>query len=117
MVTEKRAAELCRLLALYGVAYAYDNTPIKKDNVLMSSIVCSSRTKRVLEMRYEERSNDGKNEKWYIPTGEWEKATIEDFLVKFPTKQSLVKQREVGKTTIQEFENFIQEHGYNFKGE
>ena len=116
-MTECRARNLAKLLAQYGIPFSYETTPMKKENVLMKSLCMSHRLQRVLELRYEGRENNGRNENWYISTGEYEKATIEDFLTKFPTKLSVVRLRGIGKTGLQQIENALQEHGYEFKGE
>lgn len=116
-MTECRARELAKLLAKYGVPFSYETTPMKKENVLMKSLCISFRLRRILELRYEGRRNDGKNEKWYVSTGEYEKATIEDFLAKFPTKLSVLRLDGVGKIGLQQLENALQQHGYEFKGE
>lgn len=116
-MTECRARELAKLLAQYGIPFSYETTPMKKENVLMKSLCISSRLQNILELRYEGRWNDGKNENWYISTGEYRKATIEDFLAKFPTKLSILKLNGVGKIGISQLENALQQHGYEFKGE
>ena len=116
-MTECRARELAKLLAQYGIPFSYETTPMKKENALMKSLCISFRLQRVLELRYEGRRNDGKNEKWYISTGEYEKATIEDFLTKFPTRLSVIRLSGIGKTGLHQLENALQEHGYEFKGE
>ena len=116
-MTECRARDLAKLLAQYGIPFSYKTTPMKKENVLMKSLCISHRLQLVLELRYEGRQNDGRNENWYISTGEYEKATIEDFLSKFPTRLSVVRLSGIGKTGILQLENALQEHGYEFKGE
>ena len=116
-MTECRARELAKLLAQYGIPFSYEITPIKKENVSMKSLCISHKLQHVLELRYEGRQNDGRDENWYISTGEYEKATIEDFLTKFPTKLSVIRLKGIGKTGLQQLENALQEHGYEFKGE
>lgn len=115
--TECRARELAKLLVQYGVPFSYDSTPIKKENVLMTSLCISHKLQNRLELHYEDRHNDGKNPNWWIRKGEWEKATIEDFLAKFPSKSSLAKLRGIGKTSLQCLENALQQHGYELKEE
>ena len=116
-ITECRARELAKLLAQYGIPFSYETTPMKKENVLMKSLCISHRLQRVLELRYEGRENNGKNPNWYISTGEYRKATIEDFLAKFPTKESIIRLHGIGKMGVQYLENALQQHGYEFKGE
>ena len=105
-ITECRARELAKLLAQYGIPFSYETTPMKKENVLMKSLCISHRLQRVLELP-----------NWYISTGEYRKATIEDFLAKFPTKESIIRLHGIGKMGVQYLENALQQHGYEFKGE
>lgn len=102
MLTEKRAAEICSILAEIGVEFTF--TPTKCSNPrkdeLLKDVTASVRAFRILKLACEDKSLD------------WDETTVSQFANNVG-HQDLIKLRNCGKQVLEEIRTILFDHGLN----
>ena len=101
MVTEKRAAEICSILAEVGIEFTFTpaKNPNPKRNILLKDINWCVREERVVKIACGEV---GLN---------FETATVSDFS-EYVTKDTLIKVRDCGKRALEGIQGWLYNLGY-----
>lgn len=102
LVTEKRAAEICSILAEVGVEFTF--APAKCSNPrkdeLLKDVTASVRTLRILRLACEDKNLD------------WNLVTVSQF-ANIVGHSDLIKLRNCGKRALEEIRVILYDHGLN----
>ena len=102
VVTEKRAAEICSILAEIGVEYNFKPSKCsnpKKDE-LLKEVTASVRALRILKLACEANELN------------WDTVTVSQF-ANTVGHSDLIKLRNCGKRGLEEIRNILYDHGLN----
>lgn len=102
IVTEKRASEICSLLAEVGVEFMFKPSKCsnpRKDE-LLKNVTASVRAFRILKLACEDKNLD------------WDTTTVSQFANNVG-HSDLIKLRNCGKCGLEEIRNILYDHGLN----
>lgn len=102
MLTEKRAAEICSILAEIGVEFTFTPTkcPNPRKDELLKDVTASVRAFRILKLACEDKNLD------------WGTTTVSQFANNVG-HSDLIKLRNCGKQALEEIRTILFDHGLN----